>query len=90
MALVTLIPFSQNLKFWLDFFYWTEKETICVILNDCLQGKVESIVLAFTSDSVFTYHDVKYKVYVWFGSMRDQYYRQKQLSEIIWKPGVSV
>ena len=22
--------------------------------------------------------------------MRDQYYRQKQLSEIIWKPGVSI
>ena len=45
---------------------WTEKETICVLLNDCLPGKAESIILSFPSDSVLTYHDVKYKVYYGF------------------------
>ena len=69
---------------------WTEKETICVLLNDCLRGKAESIILSFPSDSVLTYHDVKYKMYVWFGSMRDKYYYQKQLSEITRKPGESM
>ena len=69
---------------------WTEKETICVLLNDCLRGKAESIILSFPSDSVLTYHDVKYKMYVWFGSMRDKYYYQKQLSEITRKPSESM
>ena len=69
---------------------WTEKETICVLLNDCLRGKAESIILSFPSDSVLTYHDVKYKMYVWFGSMRDKYHYQKQLSEITRKPGESM
>ena len=69
---------------------WTEKETICVLLNDCLRGKAETIILSFPSDSVLTYHDVKYKMYVWFGSMRDKYYYQKQLSEITRKPGESM
>ena len=69
---------------------WTEKETICALLNDCLRGKAESIILSFPSDSVLTYHDVKYKMYVWFGSMRDKYYYQKQLSEITRKPGESM
>ena len=69
---------------------WTEKETICVLLNDCLRGKAESIILSFPSDSVLTYHDVKYKMYVWFGSMRGKYYIQKQLSEITRKPGESM
>ena len=61
---------------------WTEKETICILLNDCLWGKAESIILSFPLDSVLIYHDVKYTMYVWFGSMRDKYYYQKQLSEI--------
>ena len=69
---------------------WTERETICVLLNDCLRGKAESIILSFPSDSVLTYHDVKYKMYVWFGSMRDKYYYQKQLSEITRKPSESM
>ena len=69
---------------------WTEKETICALLNDCLRGKAESIILSFPSDSVLTYHDVKYKMYVWFGSMRDKYYYQKQLSEITRKPSESM
>ena len=69
---------------------WTEKETICALLNDCLRGKAESIILSFPSDSVLTYHDVKYKMYVWFASMRDKYYYQKQLSEITRKPGESM
>ena len=69
---------------------WTEKETICALFNDCLRSKAESIILSFPSDSVLTYHDVKYKMYVWFGSMRDKYYYQKQLSEITRKPGESM
>ena len=69
---------------------WTEKETICIFLNDCLWGKAESIILSFPSDSVLIYHDVKYKMYVWFGSMRDEYHYQKQLSEITRKPVESI
>ena len=69
---------------------WTEKETICVLLNDCLRGKAESIILSFPSDSVLTYHDVKYKMYAWFGSRRDQYSYRAQLSEITRKPSESI
>ena len=89
-ALVTLIPFFTKFEILVTGSDWTEKETICVLLNDCLRGKAESIILSFPSDSVLTYHDVKRKMYVWFGARRDRYSYREQLSEIIRKPGESI
>ena len=69
---------------------WTEEETICVLLNDCLRDKAESIILSFPSDLVLTYREVKFKMYVWFCLRRDRYSYRGQLSEIIRKPGKSI
>ena len=52
--------------------------------------KAESMILSFSSDSVLTYHEVKFKMYVWFGSRRDRYSYRGQLSEITRKPGESI
>ena len=69
---------------------WTEEETICVLLNDCLRGKTKLIILSFPSDSVLTYREVKFKMYVWFYSRRDWYPYRGLLSEITRKPGESI
>ena len=69
---------------------WTEEETICVLLNDCLRGKDKLIIFSFPSDSVLTYREVKFKMYVWFYSRRDWYPYQGLLSATTRKPGESI
>ena len=69
---------------------WTEEETISVLLNDCLRGKAEFIKLSFPSDSVLTYREVKFKIYVWFCLRKTRYSYQGQLLEITRKPGESI
>ena len=69
---------------------WTEQETLGVLLCDCLKGQAESLLLAVPSISKLTYHDIKTKMYLYFGSGRDQEYYRRQLLEIIRKPGETI
>ena len=69
---------------------WTKQETLGVLLCDCLKGQAESPLLAVPSISKLTYHDIKTKMYLYFGSGRDQEYYRRQLLEIIIKPGETI
>ena len=69
---------------------WTEEKTISVLLNDCLRGKVGFIKLSFPSDSVLTYREVKFKIYVWFCLRKNRNSYRGQLLEIARKPGGSI
>ena len=55
-----------------------------------MKGQAESLLLAVPSISKLTYHDIKTKMYLYFGSGRDQEYYRRQLLEIIRKPGETI
>ena len=69
---------------------WTEEKTISVLLNDCLRGKAGFVKLSFPSDSVLTYREVKFKIYVWFCLRKNRNSYRGQLLEITGKPGESI
>ena len=55
-----------------------------------MKGQAESLLLAVPSISKLTYHDIKTKMYLNFGSGRDQEYYRRLLLEIIRKPGETI
>ena len=90
MALVTLMLFFRKFEILVKNCNWTEQETLGVLLCDCLKGQAESLLLAAPSIFKLTYHDIKTKMYLYFGSGRDQEYYRRQLLEIIRKPGETI
>ena len=82
--------FFRNFEILVKNCNWTEQETLGVLLCDCLKGQAESLLLAVPSISKLTYHNIKTKMYLYFGSGRDQEYYRRQLLEIIRKPGETI